>query len=194
MKSLVTARLPPHETWGQEAAVADCGAPAVASAKAISADPGHPGPGAGVGGWGGTTGFPARRLQRGEPSPGEPVSGRVGSADGCEGSRRARAAPPRDRFSPDDRRRTLLARAGLLSRQLRLLPRGHDRRAPSWPRHARALRRAGCRRGGCAMTTTVYVPADAGALPGGAGEGAKALTPDARRRRAPIKLVRHGPR
>src|SRR5437588_742592 len=37
MKSLVTARLPPHETWGQEAAAADCGAPAGMSAQAISA-------------------------------------------------------------------------------------------------------------------------------------------------------------
>ncbi len=44
------------------------------------------------------------------------------------------------------------------------------------------------------MTTTVYVPGDAGALSVGAGEVAKALTAEAARRRAPIKLVRNGSR
>src|SRR5436305_1304875 len=62
------------------------------------------------------------------------------------------------------------------------------------PLLARALRRAGCRRGGCAMTTTVYVPGDAGALSVGAGEVAKAIAAEAARRRAPIKLVRNGSR
>jgi len=44
------------------------------------------------------------------------------------------------------------------------------------------------------MTTTVYVPGDAGALSVGAGEVAKAITAEAARRRAPIKLVRNGSR
>ncbi len=44
------------------------------------------------------------------------------------------------------------------------------------------------------MTATVYVPGDAGALSVGAGEVAKAITAEAGRRRAPVKLVRNGSR
>src|SRR5204862_2056471 len=61
MKSLVTARLPPHETWGQEAAAADCGAPAVTSAQAISAHLDNQRPGASLAACEGTTDYPVGR-------------------------------------------------------------------------------------------------------------------------------------
>lgn len=44
------------------------------------------------------------------------------------------------------------------------------------------------------MTTTVYVPGDAGALSVGAGEVAKAILEEASRRRTSIKVIRNGSR
>src|SRR5205823_2267293 len=105
-----------------------------------------------------------------------------------------RPAPSGHRLSPDQRRRTLLARADLLSGQLRLLARGDDRRPAVWAGHARALRCAGRRRCSLAMTTLVYVPADAGALSLGAGEVARSIVEEAARRRAAVKVVRNGSR
>jgi len=44
------------------------------------------------------------------------------------------------------------------------------------------------------MSTTVYVPGDAGALSVGAGEVAAAVTAEAKRRGVQLKLVRNGSR
>src|SRR5256886_3960989 len=127
-------------------------------------------------------------------SHGEPVPGRGLPVDGRRGPGGARPAPSGHRLSPDQRRRTLLARANLLSGQLRLLARGDDRRPAVWAGHARALRCAGCRLCSLAMTTLVYVPADAGALSLGAGEVARSIVEEAARRRAAVKVVRNGSR
>src|SRR5256885_17262534 len=108
--------------------------------------------------------------------------------------------PPRSPLFPyttlsrSQRRRALLARADLLSGQLRLLARGDDRRPAVWAGHARALRCAGRRRCSLAMTTLGYVPADAGALSLGAGEVARSIVEEAARRRAAVQVVRNGSR
>src|SRR5256885_14394686 len=106
--------------------------------------------------------------------------------------------PPRSPLFPyttlsrSQRRRALLARADLLSGQLRLLARGDDRRPAVWAGHARALRCAGRGRCSLVMTTLVYVPGDAGALSLGAGEVARAIAEEAGRRRAAVQVVRNG--